>query len=105
MSQYLVHGHLAKPAGLSPAPETFMAPEQPIAPRMAGPFSKLMSAVWISGDEHKPSACAFFVTTTKDDVEADVTLSPDDYGFKNGQMVNVVQKHSDGSEKFIDKVS
>ena len=37
MSRYFVHGSLAQPLLLSPAPFTFMAPQQEIMPRNPGP--------------------------------------------------------------------
>ena len=51
MSRYFVHGSLAQPLLLSPAPFTFMAPQQEIMPRNPGPSP--------TGVEYRQYACFF----------------------------------------------
>ena len=68
VQRYFVHGRLAPPVALTPAPATFVAPPQAIAPRNPGPFPTLSTSVWFAAGD--ATLCIFLVASTGEAVQA-----------------------------------
>lgn len=85
MQRYFVHGRLMSPVIITPTPDTFMAPNQTIAPRNAGPFPTLSSSVWLAMQSSDPavpeSLCVFLVASTATAIPAAFALNMTEYGF------------------------
>lgn len=104
MQRYFVHGRLVAPVAISPTPGTFVAPNQTIAPRNAGPFPTLSSAVWAAASSQDSSAapvsiCVFLVTSTHASVAANFVLNMTEYGFKPRTPSFVVNLVGRGGER------